>query len=46
MSFLVLGLTATDPVGIDDGRAIATSYPDFIAHMTAAGAKLSVETAS
>ncbi|RFC62432.1 3-phosphoshikimate 1-carboxyvinyltransferase [Fulvimarina endophytica] len=29
MSFLVLGLAAKSPVTVDDGRMIATSFPDF-----------------
>ena len=30
MAFLVLGLAARQPVRIDDGRPIATSFPDFV----------------
>ncbi|MEQ8508499.1 MAG: 3-phosphoshikimate 1-carboxyvinyltransferase [Rhodospirillaceae bacterium] len=41
MSFLVLGMAAQNPVSIDDVRAIATSYPEFMAHMTAIGADVS-----
>lgn len=41
MSFLVLGLVSQDPIGVDDDTAIATSYPDFIAHMTELGASIS-----
>lgn len=40
MAFLVLGLAATRPVRVDDGRAIATSFPDFVALMTRLGAEL------
>lgn len=40
MSFLVLGLAAQNPVCVDDGRAIATSYPDFVAQMGQLGAQL------
>jgi 3-phosphoshikimate 1-carboxyvinyltransferase len=29
MSFLVLGQATEQPVGVDDGAAIATSFPDF-----------------
>ena len=40
MSFLVLGLGARAPVGIDDGGPIATSFPTFEALMTALGADI------
>ena len=40
MSFLVLGIAAEKPVSVDDDQAIATSYPDFISHMSAIGATL------
>ena len=40
MSFLVLGMVAEQPVTIDDGAAIATSFPDFAAHMGALGADI------
>lgn len=40
MSFLVLGLAAEQAIGIDDESAIATSYPDFLDHLTELGAKL------
>ncbi len=30
MAFLVLGLAARQPVRIDDGAPIATSFPDFV----------------
>ena len=38
MAFLVLGLATRDPVRIDDGRPIATSFPDFVPLMTQLGA--------
>ncbi len=38
MAFLVLGLAANQPVRIDDGRPIATSFPDFVPLMTRLGA--------
>ncbi|MDX5360390.1 MAG: 3-phosphoshikimate 1-carboxyvinyltransferase [Alphaproteobacteria bacterium] len=38
MSFLVLGLSARAPVGVDDARMIATSFPEFEALMTGFGA--------
>ena len=40
MAFLVLGLGARAPVRIDDGAAIATSFPDFIALMDGLGADI------
>ncbi|MBT9384569.1 3-phosphoshikimate 1-carboxyvinyltransferase [Pseudooceanicola sp. CBS1P-1] len=40
MSFLCLGLAAQAPVTVDDGRAIATSFPEFGALMTGLGASL------
>jgi 3-phosphoshikimate 1-carboxyvinyltransferase len=40
MSGLVLGLAAQNPVEVDDTSMIATSYPDFLDHMAALGAKL------
>jgi 3-phosphoshikimate 1-carboxyvinyltransferase len=38
MAFLVLGLATSEPVAIDDGRPIATSFPDFVALMGGLGA--------
>jgi 3-phosphoshikimate 1-carboxyvinyltransferase len=38
MAFLVLGLAARAPVQVDDGRPIATSFPDFVPLMTRLGA--------
>ncbi|MDO5656800.1 MAG: 3-phosphoshikimate 1-carboxyvinyltransferase [Paracoccus sp. (in: a-proteobacteria)] len=40
MSFLVGGLAAERPVSIDDGGAIATSFPDFLPLMRQLGAEL------
>jgi 3-phosphoshikimate 1-carboxyvinyltransferase len=40
MAFLVLGLAAREPVTVDDGAMIATSYPAFLADMRALGAAL------
>ncbi|MFD1881438.1 3-phosphoshikimate 1-carboxyvinyltransferase [Paracoccus pacificus] len=40
MSFLVLGLVAESPVGIDDAAPIATSFPDFVPLMRRLGAAL------
>ncbi len=39
MAFLVLGLTARQPLRIDDGRPIATSFPDFVPLMRRLGAQ-------
>lgn len=38
MAALVLGLNAQQGVGIDDASMIATSYPEFFAHMAGLGA--------
>ena len=43
MSFLCLGLAARKPVRIDDGGAIATSFPVFEPLMAALGASISRE---
>lgn len=40
MAFLVLGCAARAPVGVDDGSAIATSFPDFPALMNRLGADI------
>jgi 3-phosphoshikimate 1-carboxyvinyltransferase len=40
MAFLVLGLATRKPVRIDDGTAIATSFPNFIALMNGLGAHI------
>lgn len=40
MSFLVLGLAARKPVGIDDGSPIATSFPVFESLMRGLGAEI------
>jgi len=40
MSALVMGTASQNPVSIDDASMIATSYPDFMAHMTELGADL------
>lgn len=41
MSFLILGLVAENPITVDDGSAIATSFPIFESLMTGLGAKFS-----
>ncbi|MDD3370327.1 MAG: 3-phosphoshikimate 1-carboxyvinyltransferase [Alphaproteobacteria bacterium] len=40
MSFLVLGMQTPEPVSIDDGSFIATSFPGFTAMMNGLGAKI------
>ncbi len=40
MSFLVMGLAARNPVTVDDGAMIATSFPDFVPLMTRLGANI------
>ncbi len=41
MAFLVLGMVARNPVRVDDGTAIATSFPEFVALMNGLGARIS-----
>lgn len=45
MSFLILGMAAQQPVSVDDGGPIATSFPIFEPLMTALGAQLARDTA-
>ena len=40
MSFMVLGLATENPVQIDDGNPITTSFPDFVPLMTRLGAQI------
>jgi 3-phosphoshikimate 1-carboxyvinyltransferase len=40
MAFLVLGLAAQQPVRIDDGATIATSFPGFVELINRLGAKI------
>ena len=40
MSALVMGTASQKPVSIDDAAMIATSYPDFMAHMAELGADI------
>lgn len=40
MSFLVLGLVSEEPVAVDDGGPIATSFPAFEPLMAALGARI------
>ena len=41
MSFLVMGLATTEPVRVDDGGPIATSFPVFEPLMTGLGGDIS-----
>lgn len=45
MSFLILGMAAQQPVSVDDGGPIATSFPIFEPLMTTLGAQLARDTA-
>jgi 3-phosphoshikimate 1-carboxyvinyltransferase len=40
MSFLVLGMVSDDPITIDDGKPIRTSFPNFVTLMNDLGAAL------
>lgn len=40
MSFLVLGMMAKDPIKIDDGAPIETSFPNFVETMNRLGANI------
>ena len=42
MSFLVLGLASRQPVAVDDGSPIDTSFPGFAALMNGLGARIEV----
>jgi len=41
MAFLVLGMVCQNPVTVDDGTSIATSFPEFIPLMNSLGARIS-----
>jgi 3-phosphoshikimate 1-carboxyvinyltransferase len=41
MAFLVMGLASANPVGVDDGSFIATSFPAFVPMMRGLGGDLS-----
>ena len=45
MCFLVLGLVTPDPVQIDDGRPIDTSFPTFLSLMQSIGASIAIVAA-
>ncbi len=40
MSFLVAGLASQQPIGVDDGSPIVTSFPDFLPLMQKLGAQI------
>jgi 3-phosphoshikimate 1-carboxyvinyltransferase len=40
MAFLVMGLATRDPVTVDDGAMIATSFPSFLPSMQALGGRI------
>ena len=40
MAFLVLGLATQEPVTVDDGAMIATSFPSFLPTMAELGARI------
>jgi 3-phosphoshikimate 1-carboxyvinyltransferase len=40
MAFLVLGMAASSPVSVDDGTAIATSFPGFVELMNGLGGRI------
>lgn len=40
MSFLVLGMASADPIQVDDGAFIDTSFPDFVGLMNGLGANI------
>lgn len=40
MSFLILGLDAAEPVTVDDGSMIATSFPGFVELLSELGAEI------
>jgi 3-phosphoshikimate 1-carboxyvinyltransferase len=40
MAFLVMGLATQNPVTVDDGAMIATSFPDFVPLMRGLGAEI------
>lgn len=41
MAFLVLGMVSQNPVEVDDGSSIATSFPEFVPLMNDLGARIS-----
>ena len=45
MSFLCLGLASNEPIGVDDGSAIATSFPNFVELMNSVGTNIQKNSA-
>lgn len=43
MSFLVLGMASEEPVSVDDGSAIDTSFPGFVDMMNGLGARIETQ---
>lgn len=43
MSFLILGMVSEQPITIDDGRPIRTSFPNFVSLMNDMGADIGVD---
>jgi 3-phosphoshikimate 1-carboxyvinyltransferase len=43
MSFLIMGLVSQHPITVDDGRAIATSFPNFVPLMRNLGVSIITE---
>lgn len=46
MSFLVMGLAAQEPVTVDDGRVMETSFPGFVDLLTSLGGNMTRGTAA
>jgi len=46
MSFLIMGLAAQNPITVDDGRVIETSFPGFIDLIGSIGGKMTRDTAA
>ncbi len=46
MAFLMLGLVTDEPVIVDDGGMIGTSFPDFVELMQTAGARIEAAEAA
>ena len=44
MSFLVLGMVSKQPIAVDDGSPIETSFPGFVGLMNGTGAKVRAKT--
>ena len=46
MSFLIMGMASARPMTVDDGETITTSFPEFVALMSALGANFSTGSAA